>query len=175
MPERTGIITFQGEPLTLTGTQVGLRQIAPAFVALKPDLSSARLADYSGKKLIIASVPSLDTSVCSMETKRFNTEAKNLGDDVELIIISMDLPFAQGRWQEEHDVRDVTLLSDHREADFGSSYGVLIKELRLLARAVFVVGKDGRIVYEEIVKEVTDQPDYSAVLDAVRSAPDTLG
>ncbi|TVM15815.1 thiol peroxidase [Oceanidesulfovibrio indonesiensis] len=170
MPKRTGVVTFQGDPLTLTGDQVGLRQLAPAFTAIKPDLSSARLSDYSGKKLIIASVPSLDTSVCSMETKRFNDEAKNLGDDVELLIISMDLPFAQARWQQEHDATEVTLLSDHRSADFGHAYGVLIKELRLLARAVFVVGSDGRIVYDEIVKEITDQPDYSAVLDAVRSA-----
>lgn len=170
MPERTGIVTFQGEPLTVVGDQVGLRQLAPAFTALKPDLSTARLADYSGKKLIIASVPSLDTSVCSMETKRFNDEAKNLGDDVELIIISMDLPFAQARWQEEHDAKAVTLLSDHREADFGNAYGVLVRELRLLARAVFVVGSDGRIVYEEMVKEITDQPDYAAVLDAARAA-----
>lgn len=170
MSERTGLVTFQGNPLTLVGNAVGVNQKAPDFTALKPDLSPATLADYAGKKLIIASVPSLDTSVCSIETKRFNDEAKNLGDDVELVVISMDLPFAQARWAEEYKAREVTMISDHRDASFGNAYGVLIKELRLLARAVFVIDTKGEICFESIVKEMTDEPDYKAVLDAVRAA-----
>ena len=118
---------------------------------------------------VIATVPSLDTSVCDLETRRFNQEASNLGDDVQILTISMDLPFAQKRWCGAAGVDRVITLSDHRAASFGLAFGVLIKELRLLARAVFVLDHEGIIRYIQIVKEVGDEPDYDAVLNAVRA------
>jgi thiol peroxidase len=113
-------------------------------------------------------VPSLDTSVCDMETRRFNVEAGKLGEDVAIVAVSMDLPFAQKRWCGTADVKNVQTLSDHRDAAFGQAYGVLIKDLRLLARAVFVVDKQGVVRYVELVKEVASEPNYEAALDAAR-------
>ena len=126
------------------------------------------MASYKDKVCIISSVPSLDTSVCDMMTRRFNQEAVNLGDDVVVLTISMDLPFAQKRWCGSADVNNVQTLSDHRDASFGTAYGVLIKELRLLGRAVFVVDKEGIVRYVQIVNELTNEPDYEAVLQAVK-------
>jgi thiol peroxidase len=126
-----------------------------------------KLSSFRGKICIICSVPSLDTPVCDMETRRFNEEAGKLGDDVVILTISMDLPFAQKRWCGAAGVDKVITLSDHREGTFGTAYGVLIKELRLLARAVFVVGREGTIQYIQLVKELTEEPDYDTVLDAV--------
>ncbi len=126
-----------------------------------------RLSSYRGKILVIASVPSLDTPVCDLETRRFNDEAANLGADVEMLTVSMDLPFAQKRWCGAAGVKRLKTLSDHREAAFGLAYGVLIKELRLLARAVFLVDREGTVRYEQLVKEVANEPDYDAVLLAL--------
>jgi thiol peroxidase len=133
------------------------------------DLSEARLSQYRGKIVLLAAVPSLDTSVCSTETHRFNQEAVSLGSDVVVLTISMDLPFAQKRWCGAEGVQRVVTLSDHRDASFGLAYGVLIKELRLLARSVFVIGRDGKIVYEQLVPEMTKEPDYNAALAAVKA------
>ncbi len=169
MQDFKDVVTFQGNPLTLTGELVTVGQPAPAFSALKNDLSPVSLDDFKDKVLVVVSVPSLDTSVCSIETKRFNDEAKALGDDVDMLVLSMDLPFAQARWAGEHDVTAVTLASDHRDAAFGLAYGVLVKELRLLARACFVIDKKGTLTYSQIVPEMTDEPDYTAVLEAVRA------
>jgi len=165
--ERTGIITSKGNPLTLVGKEVKVSEPAPDFVALDNNLSSINFSSFRGKVCIIASVPSLDTSVCNIETRRFNQEADRLGPDVVILTISMDLPFAQKRWCGAAGVDKVITLSDHRDASFGTSYGVLIKELRLLARAVFVVDRDGVIRYIQIVKEVSNEPDYAAALSAV--------
>jgi thiol peroxidase len=170
MQERTGVITFKGGPLTLVGPEVAAGQKAPEFAALANNLSPRRLADYKGRALIIASVPSLDTGVCDIETRRFNEEAGRLGKDVAVLAISMDLPFAQARWCGAAGIEYVTTLSDHRDASFGTAYGVLIKELRLLARAVFVVDRGGGLVYVQIVPEATHEPDYSAALAAARAA-----
>jgi thiol peroxidase len=169
MNERKGIVTIFGNPLTLLGDAVTVGQKAPAFTALDNDLNPKGLADYAGKVLLIAAVPSLDTPVCDTETRRFNTEAAKLGADVHVLTISMDLPFAQKRWCAAAGIDQVTTLSDHRDASFGTAWGVLIKELRLLARSVFVVGKDGLVKYIEMVPEATKEPDYDAALAAAKA------
>lgn len=168
MQERTGKITMKGNPLTLTGEWITVGDKAPDFEVLDNDLRPLRLSSYRGKVCVISSVPSLDTPVCDMETRRFNQEAAKFGNDVAILTISMDLPFAQKRWCGAAGVDKVITLSDHRDASFGNSYGVLIKELRLLARAIFVVDRDGTVRYTQIVNELTNEPDYSAVLDALR-------
>ncbi len=160
-------VTMKGDPMPLTGDALEAGQDAPDFTALNPDLEEVTMADLEGRPLILASVPSLDTSVCSLETKKFNERAAELGDDVRMVTISMDLPFAQARWTEAEDVENVLTLSDHRSASFGRAYGVLIEPLRLLARAVFVVDAAGKIRHAQIVPEMTDEPDYDAVLAAV--------
>lgn len=167
MENRTGIITIHGNPLTIVGSGLKVGDPAPDFELLDNDLSPVRLSSFRSKVLIISSVPSLDTPVCDMETRRFNEEAGKLGEDVRILTVSMDLPFAQKRWCGSAGVDRVITLSDHRQASFGTAYGVLIKELRLLARAVFVLDREGIIRYIHIVKEITDEPDYNAVLEAV--------
>ncbi|MGQ9485873.1 MAG: thiol peroxidase [Desulfosoma sp.] len=168
MAERPGAVTMKGTPLTLVGPAISVGDAAPDFEALNNDLQPVRLSQFKGKTVILSSVPSLDTPVCDMETRRFNQEAEKLGDDVVVLTISMDLPFAQKRWCGAAGVTRVLTLSDHRDASFGQTYGVLIKELRLLARAVFVVAKDGIIKHVQLVKELTQEPDYAAVLNAVK-------
>jgi thiol peroxidase len=168
MEERKGIITMKGQPLTLLGKEVKVGEQVPDFVVLANDLSAVKLASYRGKVRIISSVPSLDTSVCDTMTRRFNQEAVNLGNDVVVLTISMDLPFAQKRWCGAAGVKNVQTLSDHRDASFGAAFGVLIKELRLLARAVFVVDKEGVVRHVQIVSELTNEPDYEVVLQTVK-------
>ncbi len=170
MTERSGAVTFQGDPLTLTGEEVQVGDKAPEFSALRTDLSEFRLSELAGKVVILCSVPSLDTSVCDTEIRRFNEEAAALDDDVKILTVSMDLPFAQERWCGAADIDQVIPLSDHRDAWFANAYGLLIKELRLLARAVIVVDREGNVKYREIVKEITNEPDYNAAIDAARSA-----
>ena len=167
MEERIGVITMRGKPLTLVGQELKEGDTAPDFEVLDNGLSPVKLASFKGKVCVISSVPSLDTPVCDMETRRFNQEAGKLSADVQILSISMDLPFAQKRWCGAADVDKVVTLSDHRNASFGTAYGVLIKDLRLLARAVFVLGREGIIRYIQIVKETTEEPDYEAVLGAV--------
>ncbi len=169
MKERTGIVTFQGNPLTLLGEGVEVGRPAPDFVALDTNLAPVSLSSMGGKIRVLCSVPSLDTPVCDMETRRFNQEASSLGPDVEIVALSMDLPFAQRRWCASAGVDRVRTLSDHRDASFGISYGALIKELRLLTRAVFVVDRKGVLRYVQWVKEITQEPDYDKVLEAVKA------
>jgi thioredoxin-dependent peroxiredoxin len=169
MAERPGAVTFQGNPLTLLGKDVKAGEKAPEFEALDNGLSPVKLAKYQGKVVIISAVPSLDTPVCDLETRRFNEEAAKLGEDVVVLTISMDLPFAQARWCGAAGVKHVTTLSDHKEASFGLAYGVLIKELRLLSRAVYVVDRKGVIRYVEVVKEITHEPDYDSALKAAKA------
>ena len=168
MQERDGLVTMKGNPITLMGTELQVGDQAPDFVAMDNDLNPVSFDSFRGKVCIISSVPSLDTPVCDMETRRFNDEAGRLGDDVEILTISMDLPFAQKRWCGAAGVDKVQTLSDHRDAAFGQAYGVLIKGLRLLARAVFVVDKEGIIRYIELVQEIASEPDYDSVLTAVK-------
>lgn len=168
MQERDGIVTMKGNPITLMGTELQVGDKAPDFVGIDNDLNPVSFDSFRGKVCIVSSVPSLDTPVCDMETRRFNDEAGRLDDNVEILTISMDLPFAQKRWCGAAGVDRVQTLSDHRDAAFGQAYGVLIKGLRLLARAVFVVDKEGTIRYMELVKEIASEPDYDSVLTAVK-------
>ena len=168
MEERTGIVTMKGKPVTLIGPAIKVGQKSPDFEVVANDLSPVKLSSFAGKVCIIASVPSLDTSVCDMETRKFNEKADQLGGDVVVLTISMDLPFAQKRWCGAAGIKNVQTLSDHRDASFGRAYGVLIKDLRLLARAVFVVDKKGVVRYLQIVPEIATEPDYDAVLKVVK-------
>jgi thiol peroxidase len=168
MAERTGLVTMKGNPLTLVGDEITVGQAAPDVELVANDLSTVSLSSFKGKVCILTSVPSLDTPVCDIETRRFNEEADALGDDVAVVTVSMDLPFAQARWCGAAGAENVQTLSDHREAAFGTSYGVLIKGLRLLARAVFVVDRGGIVRYQELVQEVTEEPDYEAALQAAK-------
>ncbi len=168
MAEQKGRVTRKGNPLTLVGNEVKVGQQAPDFEVIANDLKAVRFSSFRGKVCLISSVPSLDTSVCDMMTRRFNEEAGNLGEDVVVLTISMDLPFAQKRWCGAAGVKNVQTLSDHRKAEFGNAFGVLIKELRLLARAVFVVDARWVIRYIQIVDELTMEPDYEAALGALK-------
>jgi len=168
MSERPGAVTFHGNPLTLLGQEIKVGETAPQFEALDNSLAPAKLSAFQGKVVIISAVPSLDTPVCDLETRRFNAEAAKLGQEVVVLTISMDLPFAQKRWCGAAGVTHVTTLSDHKDAAFGLAYGVLIKELRLLTRAVFVVDRKGVVRYVELVREITHEPDYDAALTAVK-------
>lgn len=167
MQERKGIITFGGNPLTLLGPELAVGGAAPDFRLLANDLSPRTMSDYKGKILVISVVPSLDTGVCDLQTKRFNTEATGLGDDVKVLTVSVDLPFAQARWCGASGVNNVETLSDHLNLNFGLAYGVAIQELRLLTRAVFVVDKKGVLRYAQIVPEVSNPVDFDAALAAV--------
>jgi thiol peroxidase len=170
MKERAGLVTLKGNKVTLVGNEVKVGEKAPDVELVANDLSAAKLsALLKGKIGIISSVPSLDTPVCDTETRRFNQEATGLGKDVVILTVSMDLPFAQSRWCGAAGIKNLQTLSDHREAAFGTSYGVLIKELRLLARAIFVVDKQGTIRYIQLVKEIATEPDYQAALAAVKA------
>jgi len=163
MKERTGIITMKGNPLTLLGNEVNLGERAPDFIALDPNLTPIKLSSYRDKVCVISSVPSLDTPVCDTETRKFNEEAGKLGDKIQILTISMDLPFAQKRWCGAAGISKIQTLSDHRDAQFGLAYGVLIKELRLLARAVFLVDQKGILRYTQLVKEITNEPNYEEI------------
>ena len=166
--ERTGIITFNGNPLTLIGNEVKVGDQMPDCTVVDKNLEPVKLPSFRGKICIISAVPSLDTSVCDIQTRRFNQEAQSIGNDVSILTISMDLPFAQARWCGAAGIENVATLSDHRDASFGKSFGVLIKELRLLARSIFVVDKEGVIRYIEIVPELTHEPNYEAAISAVK-------
>jgi len=161
-------VTMKGNPLVLTGSEVKVGDKAPDFEVVGKDLSPVKFSSFAGRLCIISCVPSLDTSVCDIMTRRFNEEAVKLGDNVVVLAVSMDLPFGQNRWCIAADVKNVFILSDHRTASFGLAYGVLLKDLRLLARAVFVVDKTGIVRYEEIVPEITHEPDYDKALGEVK-------
>jgi thiol peroxidase len=167
--ERAGAATFKGNPLTLVGPEIKAGDKAPDFKVVDGGLNTVTLASSQGKTRIISVVPSIDTPVCDLQTKRFNQEASKLPADVAVLTVSMDLPFAQARWCGLAGADKVQMLSDHREASFGTAYGVLIKELKLLARSVFVIGPDDKVKYVEYVKEVTQQPDYDKALAAVKA------
>ena len=168
MQEKEAVVTMKGEPLTLAGKRVKVSDLAEDFEVVANDLTTVKFSSFRGKVCLISSVPSLDTGVCDIQTRKFNEQAKALADDVVVLTISMDLPFAQGRWCGAAEVENVQTLSDHRKAQFGNAFGVLIKELRLLARAVFVVNKDGVVRYIQIVDELTNEPDYEAALKAAK-------
>jgi len=167
--ERANAVTFKGTPLTLVGPELKPGDPAPDATLINQDLQTVHLKDYFGKVLLISAVPSLDTGVCSAQTRRFNEVATQLPGSVRLLTVSMDLPFAQKRFCGEANIDKIEVLSDHREASFGQAYGTLIKELRLNTRAVFVIDPSGIIRYAEYVPEITQHPNYEAVLNALRA------
>jgi len=171
--ERKGIVTLRGNAVTLSGPEIKAGQAAPDFTVIDNNLQPVRLSENKGKVLILSAVPSVDTPVCDTETRRFNQEAASLGSGIEVWTISVDLPFAQKRWCGAAGVERVRVLSDFRDRTFGQSYGILIKDGPLAgvtARAVFVVGKDGKVKHVEYVKEIATEPDYNAVLGAAKAA-----
>jgi thiol peroxidase len=168
MQERVGLVTMRGNPLTLVGNEVKRGEVAPDFMALDNNLTPIKLSSYLNRLCIISSVPSLDTPICDIETRKFNEEASKQGDKIQILTISMDLPFAQKRWCGAAGVNKIQTLSDHKEAQFGIAYGVLIKELRLLARAVFLVDQKGILQYAQLVKEITNEPNYEEIWSALR-------
>ncbi|KIL46327.1 thiol peroxidase [Jeotgalibacillus campisalis] len=162
-------ITFKEKPVTLQGSEVKVGDKAPDFSVLANDLSPITLEDTKDTVRIFSVVPSLDTGVCDKQTRKFNEEASKLGN-VKVLTISVDLPFAQRRWCGDNGIENVQTVSDHRDLSFGKAYGVAIEEMRLLARAVFVIDSNDEVVYVEYVKEATDHPDYEAAIDAVKRA-----
>ena len=168
MQERKGVITFKGGPMTLIGPEVKVGDKAPNFKVLTNGLEEVTLDKFKGKTLILSVAPSLDTGVCAAQTHRFDKEAETLPASVEVLTISADLPFAQKRFCTAESIK-IQSFSDHRDMSFGDAYGTHIKELRLEARALFVVGKDGKIKHAEYVKEVTTHPDYDKALATAKA------
>ncbi len=166
--ERKGLITFKGSPLTLAGAEVKVGDTAPDFTSLNSGLQPVKLSDFKGQAVVISVVPSLDTPVCEIQTKKFNQQA--VGLNAKVLTISVDLPFAQKRFCDALKIENLTVISDYKDREFGNKYGLLIKELGLLTRAVLVIGSNGRVNYLEIVKEVTQEPNYKAALENVKAA-----
>lgn len=166
--ERKGVVTIKGNPLTLIGPELKPGKKAPKFTAVDKELKEVSLKDLKGKIKLISVTPSLDTPVCDMQLRRFNQEASTLPPDVAVLNVSMDLPFAISRFCTTAGIEKVDALSDHRDASFGNAYGVLVKELRLLARSIFVIDRDDVIRYVEIVPEISSHPDYDRALDEVK-------
>ncbi|MBD1380124.1 thiol peroxidase [Metabacillus arenae] len=162
-------ITFKGNPVTLLGNEVSVGETAPDFKVLANDLTEVTLADSKGSVRIISVVPSIDTGVCDAQTRRFNEEAAKLGN-VKVLTVSVDLPFAQKRWCAANGIENVQTVSDHRDLSFGEAYGVHIKELRLLARAVFVVDSNDKVTFAEYVAEATNHPNYEGAIEAAKAA-----
>ena len=167
--ERPAATTLRGNPFTLVGPELKPGDAAPDFTAVDGSLKSVKLGDTGGKTRIFSVVPSLDTPVCDAQTKHFNEAAAGL-PGVDILTVSMDLPFAQKRWCGAFGVDKVKMLSDHKDGSFGSNYGTLIKELRIESRAIFVLDKNNKVVHAEYVKEVADFPNYETALAAARSA-----
>jgi len=167
---RAAAVTFKGTPLTLAGEAVRAGQPAPDFTVyyFEGGLKPIKLGDLKGKPSIISVVPSLDTGVCATQTKKFNQELAALGDKVNALTVSLDLPFAQNRFCGAEGIKSMRVGSDYQNREFGQKYGMLIEELKLLARGVFVLDKDGKVVYTQTVPEVTTEPNYDAALEALK-------
>ena len=162
-------ITLEGNPLTVGGNQIMAGAKAPDFKAVDKDMNEVKLSDFNGKIKIVTSFPSLDTSVCELQVKAFNSKAGELADDVVIIGISMDLPFAQGRFCSAFKIENVKVWSDYKFHDFAEKYGLLINELRLLARTVIILDRENTVKYVQIVDEVTTEPDYNAALESLKN------
>jgi thiol peroxidase len=166
--ERAGATTLQGKPMTLVGPEIKVGDDAPDFAVVDDSLKAVRLGDTAGRTRIFSVLPSVDTPVCDAQTKRFNEEAARL-KDIDIYTVSMDLPFAQKRFCNSFALDNLKMLSDYRDGSFGQAYGTLIKELRILSRAIFVVDPDNKVKYVEYVSEVANHPDYEAALKAAKS------
>lgn len=161
-------VTFKNNPVTLLGKEVAVGDIAPDFTVLSNELSPVSLSNSKGKIRLISVVPSIDTGVCSAQTRKFNEEAAAFGDQVQILTISVDLPFAQARWCAAEGIDNVQTLSDHRDLSFGEAYGTVIKELRLLTRSIFVIDPNNKVTYVEYVSENTNHPNYEKAIEAVK-------
>ena len=170
MTERANAATFKGSSLTLLGTEITAGDRAPDFKLVGNDLADIDSATFHGRVRVLSVAPSLDTSVCAAQTRRFNQEAVNLSEDVVILSVSLDLPFALARFCGAEGIERVLTASDYKYRTFGEAYGVYVRELGLLTRAVFVIGRDDKVVHAEYVPEVTDEPDYAAALAAVKEA-----
>jgi thioredoxin-dependent peroxiredoxin len=168
MKTTIGVIEINGNPLTLMGEMVKKGDVAQDFTVMNNELKPVKLSDFKGKKIIISVMPSVDTPVCAAQTRRFNTEAAKM-ENVAVITLSMDLPFALARFCGNEGIENAMTLSDHRDRDFGYKYGYYIQELGLLARGIVVINEEGQVVHVEFVKEVTTEPDYDAALKIVRA------
>ncbi len=168
MNTRTDLkVTFAGGPVTILGDKLSVGDVAPDFTVLNGKLQPVKLSDFAGKQVVIAAYPSVDTSVCAAQNRRFNSEVNNMKNTV-VLSISCDLPFAQSRFCAAEGLDNILTLSDHRDLDFGSKYGFVIKELRLLTRGTVIIGTDGKIKYIEHVAEVTEAPDYDKAMDIIK-------
>ena len=170
MPEVANRVTMKGNPVTLIGHDIQIGEGAPDCTLIANDLSEVKLSSFKGKKIVLSVVPSLDTPVCDQQTRRFNEEAAKMPGEIAVLTVSMDLPFAQKRFCSTAGIDKIKVLSDHRDAFFGSAYGVLIKELRLNTRAIFIVSPDNKIQYAEYVPEMTSHPNYDAALGALKTS-----
>lgn len=168
MQERKGLVDFKENPMTLLGDVVEVGQKAPEFTALKQDLSEFKLSDLEGKVKVISVVPSLDTGVCERQTIHFNKSATDLSADVAIVSISVDLPFAQKRFCSALDIDQMLVVSDHKDLDFGLKYGLVMKEMRLLARAVIVIDKDNVVRYFSVNPQIATEPNYEEALEVLK-------
>lgn len=169
MTERKNLVTMNGTALTLLGNPVEVGHQAPSFVAIGNNMAPVDFASFRGQVVILSAVPSLDTPVCDTETRKFNAAAAKLGSQVKIITISMDLPFAQARWCGAAGIDQVVTVSDYKDRSFGQAYGVLIKEIGLLARAVFVIDQQGVVRHIELVKEIASEPNYDQIIAAAKA------
>jgi thioredoxin-dependent peroxiredoxin len=167
---RPGAVTFKGTPMTLVGEPVQVGQQAPDFTLhfFEGGLKTIKPADLKGKPTLLSVVPSLDTGVCQIQTKKFNESLASLGPRINAVTVSLDLPFAQNRFCGAENIKSLRVASDYQDRNFGRGWGLLIDELKLLARSVFVLDKDGRVVYSQVVREVTEEPNYDAALAALK-------
>ncbi|MCE5171032.1 thiol peroxidase [Paenibacillus profundus] len=167
--ERTGVATLKGNPITLLGPELKVGDKAPDFQLNKSLVEAVSLKDLAGKVKLISVIPSIDTGVCDAQTRRFNEEAAKLGDNVAVLTVSVDLPMAQARWCGAAGVENVVMLSDYKDNSFGEAYGVLIKELRLDMRSIFVLDVNDTVQYVEYLSEMTEHPNYEQAIEAVKS------
>lgn len=167
---RSGVIKFKGNPMTLLGNELKVGSPAPEFTVhyFEGGLKTITKQDLLGKATILSVVPSIDTGVCAIQTKRFNKDLGSMGDSINAVTVSRDLPFAHNRFCGAEDVKSMRVGSDYQNGNFGEAFGVMIDELKLLARAVFVLDKNGQVVYSEIVPEVTQEPNYEAAIEALK-------
>uniref|UniRef100_A0A486XQI1 Thiol peroxidase, Tpx-type n=1 Tax=Rheinheimera sp. BAL341 TaxID=1708203 RepID=A0A486XQI1_9GAMM len=168
LPERLSSVKAGNQQVILLGQKLNLGQAAPDFKVVDANFKKVTLADFNGKTVMISVVPSIDTGICSLQTKRFNSEVANLTDEVVLLTISTDLPFAQKRYCQQEQIDQMPVLSDAVWRDFGSSYGLLIKDMGLLARSVLIINRNGRLAYQQLVDELAKEPDYDAALTALQ-------
>jgi len=168
---RSGAVTFKGAPLTLAGNEVKVGQPAPDFKLhyFEGGMKEIKLADLKGKPTLLSVVPSLDTPVCAMQTRKFNESLGELGDRINALTVSLDLPFAQNRFCGAENIKNIRVASDYQDRNFGNAYGTLIEELKIMSRAIFVLDKDGKVVHAEYVPEVANEPNYDAALKALKS------